>query len=624
MCGIAGIWGGHLDALPAMRDALAHRGPDGFGLWEDMATRVALGHRRLAVVDIAGGVQPFVADDGQTVLVYNGEIYNHLELRAELESLGHRFRTGHSDTETVLHSWLEWGEEAPCRFNGMFAFAIWDKRANILFLARDRFGEKPLFWTASSQGFAFASELQALFPSPGFSAELDAENLQRYFAWGYFTGNRTLYRNTYSLPPGSWLKLDLSTGERREKRYWRFALEPDEGLTDADEPALVEELRALLGQAVERRLMSDVPFGVFLSGGIDSSAILEGMSRVLPAEQIHAFTVGFTEKSFDESGQAADTANFFGVRHYLRTLAMDEAQERIPGLLGRTADPLGDASLLPSALLAQFTREHVTVALSGDGGDELFAGYAPFKALQPAAIYSRIVPRPLHGALRRMAEAVPPSDANMSLDFKIRRTLRGLSYGRPFWLPVWMSPAEPAEIRELFERPLNTEELYEDALDTWKRNRHLSLQDQALAYFTEHYLSQDILVKVDRAAMLSSLESRAVFLDNDLVDFCRKLPFHFKMRGGTTKYLLKKALEGRIPQGVIRRPKKGFGIPLNRWLRFLVIRPPQAGAFPGVDPETVRRRIVAHKAGKSDYRLFLWAWHALTGRHCMPQQDCQG
>lgn len=613
MCGIVGIVGQGRELLPAMRDAMAHRGPDGSGIWEDDTTCTALAHRRLAVLDLAGGHQPLVSDDGQTVLVYNGEIYNHLELRAELVRLGHCFHSDHSDVETVLHAWREWGEKACLRFNGMFAFAIWDKKSDSLFLARDRFGEKPLFYTYSSYGFAFASELQAFFPWPGFAAEIDSENLQRYFAWGYFPAGRTLYRQTYSLPPGSWMRVSLSSCERYENRYWRFQLEPDNSLSASCEPALIDELQFLIKQAVQRRLLSDVPLGVFLSGGIDSGTILDSMCLLCDPQTIQAFTIGFTERSFDESPQAALVARHYGVRHNVRNFEMNEAQRLIPHLLGQVADPLGDASLLPTAILSHFTREQVVVALSGDGGDELFAGYDPFKALLPAKIYSRVIPRSLHRLLRLFVELIPPSDANMSLDFKIRRTLRGLSYPENLQVPVWMSPAEPEQIRELFEHPLSQEELYEDALETWRRNAALSKQDQVLAFFTEHYLSSDILVKVDRATMLSSLESRAVFLDNDIVEFCRKLPFWYKMRGNNTKYLLKKAMLGRLPQEIVKRPKKGFGIPLNRWLRAMEIAP-STSTYSGLRWTTLHNYIVKHQGRQGDYRLLLWAWLALDLR----------
>lgn len=617
MCGIVGVWRRGAEAVPAMLESIRHRGPDGGGIWRHEASGLTLGHRRLSVLDYAGGAQPFAAgggpDGGGYVIVYNGELYNHPELRAELERRGHVFRSSHSDTETVLRSYMEWGEDAPVRFNGMFAFAIWDKARRRLFLARDRFGEKPLFWAAHKDGFAFASELQALFHWPLFSGRLHAANVQRYLAWGYCTADRTVFEGVHSLPAGSCLTLDLGAGRRDVRRYWRFTLEPDETLGDAAEARLVEELRALLVQAVRRRLASDVPLGLFLSGGVDSGAVLAAMSRLLPSDRIHAFSVGFTEKSFDESACAAGVAHFFGVRHHSRILDLDEARRRVRQLLPRVGDPLGDASLLPTALLAAFTRENVTVALSGDGGDELFAGYDPFRALTPAMWYSRCMPRPLHCLLRRVMELAPSSDANMSLDFKIRRFLRGLSYARPLWLPVWMSPAEPVEMGDLFASPLPPEELYADQLATWERNRHLSLPEQAQAFFVEHYLSGDILVKTDRASMLSSLESRAVFLDNDIADFCRRLPFRFKIRRGVTKYILKKALAGWLPESAVNRPKKGFGIPLNRWLRSLPLPPFPRERCPWMLPEGILRRAEAQRRRRGDFRLFLWAWLALAG-----------
>lgn len=615
MCGIAGVWRSGGDAVPAMLKAIEHRGPDAGGTWRDDAHGLVFGHRRLSILDHAGGSQPFVVEDerGTVALTYNGEIYNHPELRAELERLGHVFRTSHSDTETLARAWLEWGEDALPRLNGMFAFALWDGRRKRLHLARDRFGEKPLFWAASDDGFAFASEIQALFHWPGFSGRLHAGNLQRFFSWGWCTGSRTIFEGVRSLPPGSCLTLNPEDGGRDVRRWWQFTLEPDDSLGDADEPHLVDELRDLLINAVRRRLAGDVPLGVFLSGGIDSGGVLAAMREILPADRIHAFSVGFTEPSFDESPHARRVAEHFGVHHHLRMLDLGAARDRLPSLLSRVGDPLGDASLLPTALLAEFTREKVTVALSGDGGDELFAGYDPFKALAPARAYSLCMPRPLHDLLRRAVGLLPTSDANMSLDFKIRRFLRGLSYARPFWLPAWMSPLEPDELGDLFADPLPPEDLYADQLAVWERNRHLSLDDQALAFFTEHYLSGDILVKSDRASMLSSLESRAVFLDNDIADFCRRLPFRFKRRNGVGKHILKRALAGMLPHAIIHRPKKGFGIPLNLWLRSLPLPEAHPDLAAIIRAGGVRRRHAEHLERRGDFRLFLWSWLAVTG-----------
>jgi len=613
MCGIAGFWGsGTRETLAHMVASLKHRGPDEHGLYiskdESVAGGVYLGHSRLAILDATCGKQPFVDEKTQTALVYNGEIYNHKEIRRELEGLGHLFVTSHSDTETVLRSFLEWGPGSFKKFNGMFALAIHVPVRHQLWLARDRFGEKPLFYARTQHGFCFASEIRALTLWDSFDSTIDMGNAQRYFAWGYMPGGRTLYRNCFSLPPGSWRLEDLRTREERTERYYFFKLTPDHSLTEEKEPALVEELRALLVQAVSRRLLSDVPLGIFLSGGMDSSAILAAATRILPPNQIDAFTVGFTEPSFDEAPNAKLVADAFGVRHHVSYLSLDRMRSESLSILGRMSEPLGDASLVPTKILSAFTRQKVIVALSGDGGDELFAGYDPFLALKPALLYDRFMPKAVHKAFQRAVQFLPVSDKNMSLEFKLKRFLRGLDYPASICLPVWMSPLTPLEIADIFETPLSAEELYEDALTLWEKNRNYDALQQSLMFFTHYYLPDDILVKVDRATMMDSLESRAVFLDNDLVTFCERLPDHFKLRNGTRKYLLKKALHGWLPESVIRLPKKGFGIPLNRWLREMKCSP---SVESGMRNTEVLNMYTRHLWRKGDHRLFLWSFLAL-------------
>jgi asparagine synthase (glutamine-hydrolysing) len=609
MCGIAGFVGdGSRDDLVAMCAAIAHRGPDGEDFFIDDSERVFLGHRRLAILDIAGGHQPMWNADGTVGIIYNGEVYNHAELRRELLSKGYVFRSDHSDTEAVLHGYVEWGEAMVERLNGMFAFAILDRKNRRLFLARDRFGEKPLYYAQATGLFAFASELSALACHPRITREIDLVALRKYFAYGYIPAPHALYQGCRKLPAGHHLTLDISSGAACVQRYWQFRLEPNESLGDADEPALIEELRSLLSDAVSRRLISDVPLGLFLSGGVDSSTVLAMAARHLDPATIRTFTIGFTEPSFDESGFARDVARAFGTNHGEKRLDLETARDLIPDVLGRLDEPLGDASLLPTYLLSEFTRQHVTVALSGDGGDELFAGYDPFKALAPARLYARMVPSGVHRGLRRLADLLPVSARNMSLDFKLRRGLMGMSYPEAVRNPVWMSPVEPREMSELFNEPVRVEDLYSEAIALWEETPAKDLVDRTLEFFTNFYLQDDILTKVDRAAMMVSLESRAVFLDNDLVDFCRRLPHRFKIRNGERKYLLKKAVAADLPREVTARAKKGFGVPLTDWLRRL---PALNSPVPGVRGAVVNRYWQAHRAKAADHRLFLWSWLSL-------------
>jgi asparagine synthase (glutamine-hydrolysing) len=590
-----------------MTAALAHRGPDSEGFFVDEAMHIFLGHRRLTIIDSALGHQPMWNENGKVGVIFNGEIYNHVELKSELERCGHRFASHHSDTEVLVHGWEEWAEELPARINGMFAFAIFDRVQRHLFLARDRFGEKPLYYAVRPGFFAFASELTALAEHPAIPRSISLRALRKFFAYGYIPAPNAILNGTSKLPGGHWLRYDIASGEHVTKAYWRFVLEPDPSLGDADEPRLVDECRSLLATAARRRLMSDVPLGIFLSGGLDSSLVLASLAQYQPGPSFSTFTIGFEEPSFDESAYAATVAGHIGSRHHVRRLSLDRACNLIDQVLGKLDEPLGDASLLPTYLLSAFARERVTVALSGDGGDELFAGYDPFLALAPAAFYSRLMPRWSHTTLQSLVGLLPISDANMSLDFKLRRALMGLSYGPALRLPVWMAPLEPKELRELFTSPLEVEDLYDEAIALWESDPRKDPVDRALEFFTRFYLQDDILTKVDRAAMMCSLETRAVFLDNDLVDFCRRLPSRFKLRNGDRKYLLKKVARTLLPSSIVDRKKKGFGIPLVKWLRQMPTTVPLA-PLPDVRMDYVQRAFSAHRDGRADYRLLLWDW----------------
>ena len=608
MCGIAGFAGaGDRADLQSMTDALRHRGPDGEGSFIDGPTGVHLGHRRLAILDVTHGAQPMWDGEATVCVTYNGEIYNHAELRSELTAKGHRFHTSHSDTEVLIHGYKEWGAALAERLNGMFAFAIYDRPRQRLFLARDRFGEKPLYYAHRPGLFAFASELTALVAHRQLPRNLCLASLQKYIAQGYLPAPNAIFEGCRKLPAGHRMTYQIDSGELTLDRYWRFKLQPDERLETAKEGELAEQLRELVSQSVQRRLISDVPLGVFLSGGIDSSAVVASCSRHLPADRIRSFCIGFTESSFDESAYARRVSELFGTTHHEETLDLDTARSLIPEVLSRLDEPLGDPSLLPTFLLSRYTRQHVTVALSGDGGDELFAGYDTFKALKLARYYDRVVPGWVHRKVRRLADLLPISGKNMSFDFKLRRALTGLSYPQPFWNPVWLGPVEPDQLRDLFEAPLHTEEVFAEALAAWSETESTNLLDRTLEFYTRVYLQDDILTKVDRAAMMVSLESRAVFLDNDLVDFCQRLPNSLKYRRGQRKYLLKKAFEGVLPADLLNRPKKGFGIPTARWLQQLP-EPCDQPLSPAVRQNWIERRRSEHRNGKADHRLLLWSW----------------
>jgi len=598
MCGIAGFLGaGDSADLQRMTRRLTHRGPDAEGYFEKADAGVFMGHRRLSIIDLACGAQPMVSADRSLAIVFNGEIYNHAELRSELLAKGHIFATDHSDTEVLLHAWREWGEGMLSRLNGMWAFAIYDSRTRRLFLARDRFGKKPLYYFHRNGTFAFASELTVLLEHPLAPRNQSEIARVKFLAHALIPAPHSAIEGIYKLPAAHQLTLAMDGGSPRISRYWRYTLEPEE--SQKSESTLAAELLEILTRATRRRLVADVPLGIFLSGGLDSSTIAALAARDVQDRTLQTFTIGFKEPSFDESAFAAEVAEFLKTDHHTETLSLDAALEAMPGIFDLLDEPQGDGSLLPTWLLCRFARRHVTVALSGDGGDELFAGYDPFRALRLAGLYSSLVPRPLHSALRLLAARLPVSHANISLDFKIKRTLRGLDHPARLWNPVWLGALEPSELARLTDSRFSVEEIYSEAIDAWESCSGTNPVDRTLQFYTEIYLQDGILAKADRASMMNSLEVRSPFLDIEVADFARRLPHHYKLRGKITKYLLKRAVEGLLPHEIIYRSKKGFGTPVGSWLR-------SGRIAPEANSSLLREKLSAHLAGKSDERLFLW------------------
>ena len=610
MCGIAGFAGeGSRVDLARMNAAQASRGPDGEGVWSDPTQGVYLGHMRLSVIDPAGGAQPMWTADGAVGVVFNGEIYNHEELRHELAMLGATFVTDHSDTEVLLHGYRIWGDEFVKRLNGMWAFAIYDRPRKRFFASRDRFGKKPLYYTHRPALFAFASELTALAAHSSVRPSISPQAMRKFFAYGYIPAPSSILQGIHKLPGGHNLEHDLGRGSVRIWKYWDFVLEPFEHIPPDAEAKWCEELRTLLARAVKRRLVSDVPIGSFLSGGIDSSAISAFAARELGPGRLNSFSIGFDEPSFDETPSARLAAHAIQSRHRVRMLSIDRARDSIRSVLGRLDEPIGDSSILPTSLLCGFAREHVTVAIGGDGGDELFAGYDPFRAIRWADLYQKVIPKPVHRAIALAVARIPVSHRNMSLDFRLKRTLRGLDHRAALRCPIWMASIAPSDLEACFGDPIDLEDLYSEAIDQWDGCRAPSPVDRTMQFYTKLYLQDDILAKVDRASMMHSLEVRAPFLDVDLVDFVRRVPWQYKLRHGQTKYLLKKALEPILPREILHRPKKGFGVPIGRWFKSQAIGLP-ATRLPGIDPSFVQASLAAHRNGARDERAFLW--NALT------------
>ena len=493
----------------------------------------------------------------------------------------------------------------------MWAFALYDRQKKILFMSRDRFGKKPLFYTIQNNTFVFSSELSALILHPSVKTSVCEKSVQKYFAYGYIPSPGSIYTNISKLPGGHNLIYSLASHRLEIKKYWEFVLEPFEDIPDNPEEEWGEELRSLLSKAVKRRMIADVPLGIFLSGGVDSSCIAAFAASFMDPGALKTFSISFDEKSFDESRYSSMAAAFINTDHYNEKLSLEKSRSLLPTIVSKLDEPMGDSSLLPTYLLSRTTRNHVTVALGGDGADELFAGYDPFRALQLAKLYSKLIPRPIHKGIQSIIGMLPVSHRNMSLDFKLKRTLRGLNYPPMLWNPIWLGPLSPVELKELFNEPIDIEDLYSEAIELWDACKTGNLIDQTLQFYTRFYLQDDILVKVDRAAMMNSLEVRAPFLDIELVDFVRKIPSQYKYRNGQTKYILKKALEPVLPKEILYRSKKGFGIPVGKWLK-----QPFFDLSKGLLPDTLNPQFLEsacknHMDDKLDNRAFLWNYWLL-------------
>jgi asparagine synthase (glutamine-hydrolysing) len=627
MCGIAGFLDRRAGLGPdelrrrvgAMSKRLAHRGPDGHGAWVDPETGVAFGHRRLAIIDLsARGDQPMVSADGSIVLTYNGELYNYRELRELLAADGHRFR-GESDSEILTEAIAAWGvERALQRANGMFAFAAWDRKRRILTLARDRLGIKPLYWATLEGVFLFGSEIKALAAHPAWRAPIDREAVAAFLAYGNVPAPRTIYAGVRKLEPGTMLIVGASD-EPRIQRYWDAAAVALAGAgapLDLSLDAAADRVEALLTDAVRLQMVADVPLGAFLSGGIDSSLVVALMQKVR-AGSARTFTIGFAEASHDESQDAARVARHLGSDHEDVVLSASEALSAVPQLAEIFDEPFADSSQIPALLLSRMTRRHVTVALSGDGGDELFAGYnrhrfaASRSAIRATPGYAR------HGAASlltlmspaawdRLGRLLPRTHRPPQLGDKLhklagvltasteaevyRRLTAGASRGRAGTEPDALGAQVPFDLLSRLD-PVSIMQ-YLDL--TW-------------------YLPNDVLTKVDRASMAVGLEVRVPLLDHRLVELSWRLPASLKLGRGGGKLVLRRILDRYVPRHLTARPKSGFAVPIGNWLRgplrgwaeeFLRARTLQDEGF--VDPVALAALWAEHLSGRANHEHFLW------------------
>jgi asparagine synthase (glutamine-hydrolysing) len=561
LCGITGFThrGGVFDAerIRTATDALIHRGPDQQGVFESQF--VSLGAVRLKIIDLQGGDQPMVSDDGNTVLIFNGEIYNHRELRAELESCGETFKTN-SDTEVVLRAFLHWDKDCFARLRGMFALAVWCQDARRLVLARDRLGIKPLYFNLRGGELYFGSELKTIFAHPEFTRELDFTGLQYYLSLNYVPCPHTLVRGIEKLPPGH--LLEWQDGDVEMEAYWRLRFEPQKqkSLEGAQ-----EELDSLLREAVRDHLISDVPLGIWLSGGVDSSTILH-YTRELCTSRVKTFSISFAGRAFDETSYIRDIAKRYDTEHHeLDVNPTLDLPAAIEELAYYSDEPFADAGALPVWFLSALSRKHVTVALSGEGADELFGGYITYAADRYAARAQSVAP-PIRRGLLGLLRHWPVSNDKISLEYKVKRFLEGSLLPADEAHTYWNGTFSTAQ-RDQFVVQRNrasVKDLFDSDLPA--ADEHGSL-NRYLAFDQRYYLADDILQKVDRMSMAHSLEVRPPFLDHRLVEFAARLPEHMKINGRQHKVVLKRLMQNKLPGSVLRRPKTGLDIPAHDWLR---------------------------------------------------------
>jgi asparagine synthase (glutamine-hydrolysing) len=626
MCGIAGgIWTHdakgitHADLL-RMTDAIAHRGPDDQGHWIQGPQRnpsilsappspgVALGFRRLSIIDLATGHQPLGNEDGTIQIVFNGEIYNYVELRHRLEGSGHTFRTN-TDTETIVHLYEDLGLDCFEHLNGMFAIAIWDQQRQRLVLARDRLGKKPLYYTLQNNRLLFASELKALKSIPGIDTEMDPGAIDLYLTYQYIPHPHSAYRGIHKLPPGHMAVFE--SGQLKVQQYWNVQWSREIDIPRAD---AIQQLKALLADSVRIRLRSDVPLGAFLSGGIDSSLLVAIAQRQLDTP-IRTFSIGFSEADFDETQYAQLVADHVGTKHE-RFEVTPNALEIIDRIVEQYDEPFSDSSAVPTWYLSELTRQHVTVAISGDGGDELFGGYERYRALQLSANLQRWLPvQWLNQSwlIRRL----PDSSARRSFLRRVRRFIEAL--GQPpierymNWIQIFGEASRLDLYQESFIEQLPDRNPVSFLADAWKRAGKRDLVSCAMAADLQTYMPCDLMTKVDIASMAHSLEARQPMLDYRLVEWAASLPSHLKIRGSRGKQLLLDAYGDYLPQAIWNRPKMGFGVPIAKWFRtslrdrtYDALLGPSAKCHSFLRKDAIQSLVDQHMSGAANQAYRLW------------------
>jgi asparagine synthase (glutamine-hydrolysing) len=621
MCGITGIAfadprrPASRPLLQRMCDVMRHRGPDDEGF--HLSPGVGLGMRRLSIIDLAGGHQPISNEDGTVHVVLNGEIYNYQALRPELEAKGHVFRT-HSDTEVIVHLYEEQGEACVEALRGMFAFALWDAKHQRLLLARDRLGKKPLHYALLKDRLLFASEMKSILADAEVPRAIDPFALDQFLTFEYVPGERTMFRAIRRLLPGH--RLVWEQGRLRTAMYWHLPVTPQPGRRVEE---WCEALREELKEAVRLRLISDVPLGVLLSGGIDSATIV-ALMRQVSTGTIRTFSIGFEDQSYNELSYARLVAERFGTTHQ-EFLVRPDAAGLIDRLVTHFDEPFGDVSAIPTFLVCEMARRHVTVALGGDGGDELFGGYDAYLAQRIASAYERL-PSVVRGLWEPAIRGLRPTAQKKGLINRAKRFLEAFEHpaaiGHGRWM-AFLSTAEKAQLyTPAFRAQLGGTTGYEPFVTLNQRFAHLDPMARAMAVDCLSYLPDDILVKVDRMSMATSLEVRAPLLDHRVVELASTMPSTLKIRGGRTKWILREAMRGLVPAAVLNKPKQGFSLPVKNWLRhelkdllLATLAPQRLQRHGYIEPVVVGRWVREHLDGRVNHAHRLWClmmlelWH---------------
>lgn len=613
MCGICGVVNRHSDApvqfadVKKMCDVITHRGPDDEGQY--VKNNVGLGMRRLSIIDLSTGAQPIYNEDNSVVIVFNGEIYNHTIIRRDLEAKGHKFKTK-TDTEAILHAYEEYGVDCVQHLNGMFAFSIWDENKKRLFIARDRIGIKPLYYYSDEKRFVFGSELKSILQINDVPREVEPKALDTFLTVEYIPAPLSIFKKIYKLPAAHWLLYE--NGELKIQKYWHLEYKQ----SAKSEPELCEELREILHDAVKIRLMSDVPLGAFLSGGLDSSSIVAMMSKSM-SEPVKSFSIGFDDSTYNELPYARAIAKHFNTDHYEEIIKPD-AVDLTEKIIHQLDEPFNDFSVLPTYMVSEMARKYVTVALSGDGGDELLAGYDTYIAERMARQYAKFPSIVRKGALEPIITLLPPTEKKKGLINKAKRFIEGARLPAELQHTRWMTFMQQAE-KQLLYLPEFIDKLdgYNPHGFILEKLQHISSLDplDQQEYIDIHtYLVDDILVKVDRMSMAVSLEARVPMLDFRFVEFAATIPSSMRLSGNRTKHILKQAMKGILPEFILNRGKEGFSIPIKNWMKN-ELKPmmldslsetnvKNAGYF---EPKYVTHLVNEHLTGKENHSHRLWA-----------------